>query len=151
MPPQHISLGLVSRNRQFNCKLTPYQRGVAIGMTFKGAKSFEIEVVLDCSCGAIQSTLKFAQLCNKGQSQIRTGAPKFYTNADERNLLWWNYEAPLWWTAGRRGAGGSRAWVYRYGVGCASLSASTVVFFGPVYGARAKPTWASCDTYKICT
>ena len=38
-----IPLGLIPGNRQFNRELTPYQRGVAIGMTFKGAKSSEIE------------------------------------------------------------------------------------------------------------
>lgn len=87
MPPQRIPLGLVSGNRQFNRELTPYQRGVAIGMTFKGAKSSEIEVALDYSCGALRSTLKFAHLCDQGNSQPRAGAPKACTNADECNLL----------------------------------------------------------------
>jgi hypothetical protein len=87
MPPQRIPLGLISGNRQFNCELTPYQRGVAIGMTFKGAKSSEIEVTLDCSCGALRSIPKFAQLRDEGQSQTRTGAPESYTDTDKRNLL----------------------------------------------------------------
>ena len=87
MPLQRISLGLVSGNRQFNHELTPYQRGVAIGMTFKGAKSSEIEVALDCSHGALRSTLKFAHLHNEGKSQPRTGVPKACTDADEQNLL----------------------------------------------------------------
>src|SRR5579862_6871117 len=87
MPPQCIPLGLVSGNRLFNCELTLYQRGIAIGMDFKGAKSSEIEVALDCYHGALQSTLKLAQLRNEGQYQTRAGAPKSYTEADERNLL----------------------------------------------------------------
>jgi Transposase len=87
MPPQRIPLGSVSGNRQFNHELTPYQRGVAIGMTFKGAKSSEIEVALDCSRGALRSTLKLAHLHDDGKSQPRTGTPKCYTDADERNLL----------------------------------------------------------------
>ena len=52
-------------------------------MTFKGAKSTEIEVALDCSYGALQSTLKFAPLCDEGKSQTRAGAPKSYSDADE--------------------------------------------------------------------
>ena len=87
MPPQRIPLGLVSGNRRFNCELTPYQRGIAIGMDFKGAKSSEIEVALDCSRGALRSTLKLAQLRNEGQSQTQAGAPKSYTEANKRNLL----------------------------------------------------------------
>ena len=87
MPPQRLPLGLVSGNRRFNHELTPYQRGIAIGMSFKNAKSSEIQVALDCSRGALRSTLKFADLRNEGQSQTRIGAPKSYTDADERNLL----------------------------------------------------------------
>ena len=87
MPPQRLPRGLVSGNRQFNHELTPYQRGIAIGMSFKNAKSSEIEIALDCFRGALRSTLKFANLHNEGQSQTRIGAPKSYTDADERNLL----------------------------------------------------------------
>ena len=56
-------------------------------MTFKGAKSSEIEVALDCSRGALRSTLKFTHLRDEGKSQPRTGAPKACTDANERNLL----------------------------------------------------------------
>ena len=87
MPPQRTPLGLASGNRQFNHELTPYQRGVAIGMTFKGAKSAEVEIALNCSCRAIRSTLQSTQQRDKGKSQARIGAPKSYTDADERNLL----------------------------------------------------------------
>ena len=87
IPPHCISLGLVSGNRQFNHELTPYQRGIAIGMNFKNAKSSEIQVALDCSRGALRSTLKFAHLRNEGQSQTWISAPKSYTNANECNLL----------------------------------------------------------------
>ena len=88
MPPQCTPLGLVSGNRQFNHELTLYQRGIAVGMTFTGTKSSEVEVALDCSRGALQSTFKFADLRNQGQSQTRIGTPKSYTDADERNLLY---------------------------------------------------------------
>ena len=56
-------------------------------MTFTGAKSFEVEVAFDYSCGALRSTLKFANLCKQGQSQIWIGASKSYINTDEHNLL----------------------------------------------------------------
>jgi hypothetical protein len=69
MPLQRTPLGLISGNRQFNHELTPYQRGIAIGMTFKGAKSTEIEATLNCSCGAIRSTLNSTQLRDEGKTQ----------------------------------------------------------------------------------
>jgi hypothetical protein len=87
MPPQRAPLGLVSGNRQFNHELSPYQRGIAVGMSFQGAKSSDIQVVLDCSRGALRNTLTFADLRAEGKSRARIGAPKTYTEADERNLL----------------------------------------------------------------
>jgi hypothetical protein len=56
-------------------------------MTFKGAKSMEIEATLNCSRGALRSTLNFAPLRDEGKTQTQTGAPKCYSDADERNLL----------------------------------------------------------------
>ena len=53
IPSQHTSLGLVSGNQQFNHEPTPYQQGISIGMTFKGAKLTEIEVAFDCSREAL--------------------------------------------------------------------------------------------------
>jgi hypothetical protein len=87
MPLQCTSLGLISGNRQFNHELTPYQRGIAISMTFKGAKSTEIEATLNCSRRAIRSTLNSTQLCDEGKTQTQTSTSKCYSDADEQNLL----------------------------------------------------------------
>ena len=70
MPPQCLILGSVSRNRQFNCELTPYMRGKAVGLSLKGAKSTEIQDLLKISHGALRSTFTLDQLHDQGVSQL---------------------------------------------------------------------------------
>jgi hypothetical protein len=67
--------------------MSPYQRGLTIGMSLIGAKSTQVEVELDITRGALRSTLSFAQLRDEGFSQQRSGRPLEYTLADERNLV----------------------------------------------------------------
>jgi hypothetical protein len=67
--------------------LTPYQRGKAVGLSLKGGKSTEIETLLNISHGALRSTLSLDQLRDEGESQLRTGRPKSYTEAEERLLI----------------------------------------------------------------
>jgi len=52
-----------------------------------GAKSKDIQVNLNISRGALRSTLSLDQLRNQGVSQSRIGAPKSYTEAEERKLI----------------------------------------------------------------
>jgi hypothetical protein len=80
-------LGSISGNRKPNCELSPYQRGIAIGLAKKGAKIPEIENELKCSRGAVRSTLLYASLRNEGNSQVRHGAPRSYTLSEERKIL----------------------------------------------------------------
>ena len=87
MPPQRSVLSSVSGNRQFNCELTPYMRGKAIGLSLKGAKPTEIQDLLKISRGALQSTLTLDHLRDQGVSQLRTGQPKVYTEAEERLVV----------------------------------------------------------------
>jgi hypothetical protein len=62
MPPQRIPLGSITGNRLPGYQLSPYQRGIAIGMRKAGAKYNEIEIDLDISTGALRSTLTKEQL-----------------------------------------------------------------------------------------
>ncbi|KAF2175929.1 hypothetical protein K469DRAFT_679342 [Zopfia rhizophila CBS 207.26] len=87
MPPLRTPLGPISGNRRFNHELTPYQRGIAIGLKLAGAKSKDIQVDLNISRGALRSTLSLNQLRNQGVSQARIGAPKSYIEAEERKLI----------------------------------------------------------------
>ena len=83
MPPSRTPLGSISGNRRFNYELTPYQRGIAIGLKLAGAKSKDIQVDLNISRGALRSTLSLDQLRNQGVSQPQIGAPKLYIEAEE--------------------------------------------------------------------
>ena len=87
MLPQRSILGSISGNRQPNCELTPYQRGKVVGLSLKGAKPKEIQDLLKISCRAIRSTLSLDDIRNEGESQLRIGRPKSYTEAEERLLL----------------------------------------------------------------
>jgi hypothetical protein len=68
MPPQRSILSSISGNRRFNYELSPYQRGIAISMSIKGAKNPEIKIALDYTRGALRSTFSLAELRDKGES-----------------------------------------------------------------------------------
>src|ERR1700726_3201684 len=87
MPPQRTPLGSISGNRLFNGEMSPYQRGIAIGMSLIGGKSQQIEVALDISRRALRSTLTMAQLREEGFAQRRSGRLLEYTPAEERKLI----------------------------------------------------------------
>ena len=87
MLPQHSVLGSISGNRAFNYQLSPYQRGRILGLTEGGMKSSNIQNLLNVSRGAIESTLKLEHLRNEGNTQLRSGRPKCYSEATERKIL----------------------------------------------------------------
>jgi hypothetical protein len=87
MPPQRITLGSISGNRAFNHELSPYQRGLALGMKLAGAKPIDIRTALNVSRGALRSTFSLDDLRNEGKSQLRSGRPKEYTIVEERKLI----------------------------------------------------------------
>ena len=87
MPPQRNPLGAISGNREHKQEMSPYQRGIALGMRIQGASKQVIADILDCSRGALRTSLSLDLLRNEGASLPRTGRPKSYTEADERNLL----------------------------------------------------------------
>ena len=87
MPPLRTQLRSITPNRPYNHQLTLFQRGIAIGLSIKGAKSTEIEDFLEISRRAVRSTLTLAHLRDDGEAQVRSGRPVKFTPADERNLL----------------------------------------------------------------
>jgi hypothetical protein len=84
MPPQRTPLGSILGNRLLNGEMSPYQRGIAIGMSVMGGKLQQIEVALDISRAALRCTLTMAQLREEGFAQRRSGRPLKYTPAEER-------------------------------------------------------------------
>jgi hypothetical protein len=77
------SLGSISGNRQFNSELTPYTRGKIVGLSLKGAKPTEIQDLLKITRSALRSTLSLDHLRDEGVSQLQTGQPKVYTEAEK--------------------------------------------------------------------
>jgi hypothetical protein len=88
MPPQRIPLGSIDRNRLANHELSPYQRGIAIGMIRMGAKYTECAKDLKCSTGAIKyfSLLILIHATMESRKHV-ADVPKLYIEADERNLI----------------------------------------------------------------
>ena len=56
-------------------------------MKLVGSKPKEIHDTLDISRGALRSTLSLDYLRDEGHSQLRSGRPKEYTEAEERKLI----------------------------------------------------------------
>ena len=56
-------------------------------MKLAGLKPKEIHDILDISREALRSTLSLDHLWDEGHSQLRSGRPKEYTEAEERKLI----------------------------------------------------------------
>jgi hypothetical protein len=87
MLPQHSVLGPISGNRAFNHQLSPYQRGKIIGLIHSGQKSRDIQSLLNVSRRAVHSTLKLDSLGLEGDTQLRSGRPREYSEATEHKIL----------------------------------------------------------------
>ncbi|CAG8962255.1 hypothetical protein HYFRA_00005309 [Hymenoscyphus fraxineus] len=87
MPPIRTPLRNITLPRAHNYELTPYQRGQVVGMTYKGAKSTEIESVLDITRGAVRNTLSLELFRHDGETLPRIGRPKEYSESDVRHVL----------------------------------------------------------------
>jgi hypothetical protein len=87
MPPQRSVLSSISGNRAFNHQLSPYQRGKIIRLTHSGQKSTDIQSFLNVLHGAVHSTLKLNSLGLEGNTQLRSGRPKEYSEATKHKIL----------------------------------------------------------------
>ncbi|TVY65652.1 hypothetical protein LSUE1_G008442 [Lachnellula suecica] len=87
MPPQRTPLGPRIGPRLLNHELSPYKRGLAIGMHRGGVKNKQIQIDLDISESALRSTFSLEDICIDGYSQTYIGRKITYTPADEHNLI----------------------------------------------------------------
>jgi hypothetical protein len=87
MPLQRTPLGPRTANREGHKDISLYTRGIALGMALIGAKNKAIQIDLDMPCGALRSTLDFADVRPHGILIQKPGRPTTYSEADERNLL----------------------------------------------------------------
>jgi hypothetical protein len=87
MLPQRSVLGSISGNRAFNYQLSPYQRGKIIRLTHSGQKSTDIQSLLNVLHSTVRSTLKLDSLGLEGNTQLRSGRLKEYSEATERKIL----------------------------------------------------------------
>jgi hypothetical protein len=89
MPLQHTPFRDTDGNRRFRGpELSPYQRGEIVGLRKAGKAPREIEVELGHSREAVRHTLEQAQVCDKGHSMPRKGAPIKYNSRDRRHMLY---------------------------------------------------------------
>ena len=70
MSLQRTPLGLLDNNRTFNHEMTPYQRGVAVGMRLSGRSNAQIQANLKISRRALRSTLTKDELRYEGKNQL---------------------------------------------------------------------------------
>ena len=86
-PQPRTVLGSISKNRRFNCELTPYQRGQVIGLEAQGLSQRKIGAQLSVSRGAVTSTLAGQKSRPQGESKPRPGQPLKYSMRDDRKML----------------------------------------------------------------
>ena len=72
-------LAQISTNREPNTELTPYERGIIIGLHSAGLSHLKIGAQLGLSPATIQSTIEREKSRPIGLSVPRTGRPLKYT------------------------------------------------------------------------
>jgi hypothetical protein len=87
MPPQRHPLGAISGNRLPNYELSPYERGKIIGGHILGFSPTAIAIGLNQPRGTVFSTIQADTLRCEGETKVRAGRPKEYTERDERALV----------------------------------------------------------------
>ena len=87
MPTPRRPLGVIDGNIKKRQELTPYKRGQLVGARIAGAKLTDIIDVFDILKSTVKYTLRHDPVRNDGASKPRSGAPKQYTDRDERVIL----------------------------------------------------------------
>jgi transposase len=87
MPSPRTPLGVIDSNIKKRKELSPYSRGKVIGARLIGGTLGQIANALNLPKSTVQTTLFLDQLRNHGQSLPRNGAPRAYTDRDERKIL----------------------------------------------------------------
>jgi len=87
MPTPRRPLGVIDGNIKKRKELTPYKRGMIVGARKLSAKIPQIAEGLKVPESTVKTTLYSDLVCNDGVSRPRSGAPKRYTDQDERVIL----------------------------------------------------------------
>jgi hypothetical protein len=87
MPLQRTPLTLCDGNTPRKGELSEFERGRIIGMHDGGAKKAVIQRFYSHPYSTVTDTIRNNELRNNGHSIPRSGAPKCYTDAEERLIL----------------------------------------------------------------
>ncbi|KAH8805067.1 hypothetical protein F5884DRAFT_798336 [Xylogone sp. PMI_703] len=80
-------LAETSENKTPRKELTPYERGMIAGAAKLGHSPAEISKSLNLPYSTVKATLSRDELRDNGKSQPRSGAPRSYSDRDERSIL----------------------------------------------------------------
>jgi hypothetical protein len=86
MPPR-TSLGLINANERSSGELTPYQRGIIIGLHSQGASFRDIENQHGIARSTALNTIKFESIRKNGQSVIRSDRPPKHDVRIDRRII----------------------------------------------------------------
>ena len=87
MPQPRKPLGVINGNIKKRKELTPFEKGQILGAYLAGATLAKIAEAFCTLNFTIWTTLLLEHLRNDGESRPRSGAPKQYTDYDERYIL----------------------------------------------------------------
>src|ERR1700743_3125633 len=77
----------ITSNRKAGTELSPHIRSVIIGMKLAGKNGVQIADALKLPQSTVYKTIDQFSERNENQSKPRSGAPKRYTERDERRVL----------------------------------------------------------------
>ena len=86
MPPR-TPLGLINANERSSGELTPYQRGIILGLYSQGASFRNIENQYRIIHSTISDIIKFESIRKNGQSVIRPGRPPKHNARVDRCII----------------------------------------------------------------
>jgi hypothetical protein len=88
MPPQRTPLASINGNTKKKAELSEFERGRIIGMHDGGKNKAHISRYYHHLYLTVTDTINNNPLRNNGESLPQTGAPRCYTDAEERLVLW---------------------------------------------------------------
>ena len=86
MPPR-TPLGLINANERSSGELTPYQRGIILGLHSQGASFRDIENQHGIARSTVADTIKFDSIRKDGHSVRRLGRPPKHDARVDRRII----------------------------------------------------------------
>src|SRR5438552_4800055 len=86
MPPR-TPLGLINANKRSSGELTPYQRGIILGLHSQGASFRDIENQHGIARSTVADTIKFDSIRKDSHSVRRPGQPPKYNTRVDRRII----------------------------------------------------------------